>query len=166
VTENIVNLKVVGIYENVELDENYSMLFTDDRIFITEQVRVVYTFNSIDTVIFNSVEFEIFSQDLDSRMSFHILFNDSSYEINYYHDLAKKYDNSILNIQGQNSFIVPMGTNQEIPEEMLPKVYRIRNFDYNSSKGSITFKFDVSYAYGTDTEYNLEGDVLLHVYTN
>lgn len=164
ITENLVNLKVVGVYEDVELDENYNMLFTENKILISEEVRVVYTYNSIDTITFNLIEFEIFSQDLESKMSFHILFNETSYEVNYYHDFAKKSNNGKLNIQGQNSFIVPMGTNKEIPEEMLPKIYKIRNFDYDSSKGSITFKFDVTYQYGTDTKYSLEGDVLLFVY--
>lgn len=166
-TENSINLIAKGTYNKVKLDEKYVLNQSKEHIIIGYTQRVIYSYEGTDTVQYQIAEFEIFNQKLDSRISFEILFNDISYNVNYYHNLVKKInENQVINIEGQNSFVVPMGTNKEVPPESLPKIYRINNFSYNASTGYLTFELSVRYDDGKNTNYSLDGIVEIYTYSN
>lgn len=167
IIENTVRLTLKGTYNKIKLDEDYLLSVTKDYISLNDTQLIIYSFEGIDTVQYQIAEFEILSKELDSRMSFEILFNDISNEVNYYHNLTKMIDeNQVVYIEGQNSYVVPLGTNKEVPPESLPKIYRIKNFAYNPNTGSINFDFSVQYDDGVNTNYSLDGTVEIFVYNN
>lgn len=170
IIENNAHLELKGKYHNVDLSDEFDLVFSKKHIISYDSYFVMFGDMPRDTIPCKRIGFTLYSQDFMSELEADIRFNSDYKSTNYNFRLCKIYDsNRWLYIMGSNSVLLDVNPDNMIDtlrmEDIPWKEYKIEDFQFNDDNGIMQFSMHVHYNSDSLTDYYLDGLINLHYYS-